>query len=51
MALKEIETDEYAVTFKNVAEKKLQMLQKEPNIFIRNKKLQTYLLNKGFENK
>lgn len=50
MALKEIETEEYAVTFKNLAEKKLQLLQKEPNIFIRNKKLQTYLLNKGFEN-
>ncbi|MDQ2719238.1 MAG: RecX family transcriptional regulator [Bacteroidota bacterium] len=49
-ALKEIDDKQYKKTFQKIAEQKLKTLQSEKNIFIRKRKLQDFLLQKGFEN-
>jgi regulatory protein len=49
-ALKEIDSKEYEKTFQRLAEQKLKTLKSEKNIFIKKKKLQDFLLQKGFEN-
>jgi len=48
-ALASIETDDYMKTLTRLAEQKLKLLKSEKNQFIRKKKLQDYLLQKGFE--
>ncbi len=48
-ALQSIDEDEYLQSFKKIATAKLQSLKSEKNIFIKKKKLQQYLLQKGFE--
>lgn len=48
-ALKEIDNGDYKKTFYKLADKKLQTLSKEKNIFIKKRKLQDYLMGKGFE--
>ena len=48
-ALSQIDEEEYAATLKKLAEQKLKVLKGEKNIFIRNKKLYDYLLQKGYE--
>jgi len=49
-ALKEIDSKEYQKTFQKLAELKLKTLKSERNIFIRKRKMQDFLLQKGFEN-
>jgi regulatory protein len=49
-ALKEIDSKEYKRTFQKLAEQKLETLKSEKNIFIKKRKLQDFLLQKGFEN-
>ena len=49
-ALKEIDLQEYEKTFRKLAEQKLKTLKSEKNIFIKKRKLQDFLLQKGFEN-
>ena len=49
-ALKEIDLREYEKTFQKLAEQKLKTLKSEKNIFIKKRKLQDFLLHKGFEN-
>ncbi|MEO6905299.1 MAG: regulatory protein RecX [Ginsengibacter sp.] len=49
-ALKEIDLQEYEKTFQKLAEQKLKTLKSEKNIFIKKRKLQDFLLQKGFEN-
>jgi regulatory protein len=49
-ALKEIDLKEYEKTFQKLAEQKLKTLKSEKNIFIKKRKLQDFLLQKGFEN-
>ncbi len=48
-ALKEIDDFSYQKTFQKLAEQKLKTLKSEKNIFIKKKKLQDYLLQKGYE--
>jgi|SRR6185437_686174 len=48
-ALKEIDTKEYERVFQKLAEQKLKTLRGEKNIFIKKRKLQDFLLQKGFE--
>lgn len=48
-ALKEIDDLEYEKTFQKLAEQKLKTLKKEKNTFVRKRKLQDFLLQKGFE--
>jgi regulatory protein len=48
-ALKNISEEEYLKTLQKLAEQKLKTLKSETNIFIKKKKLQDYLLQKGFE--
>ena len=48
-ALKEINESDYKKTLQKLAEKKLKTLKTETNIFIKKKKLQDYLLQKGYE--
>ncbi len=48
-ALKEIDTKEYERVFKKLAEQKLKTLKSEKNIFIKKRKLQDFLLQRGFE--
>ena len=48
-ALKEIDTGEYEGTFQKLVEQKLKSLKSEKNIFIKKRKLQDFLLQKGFE--
>ena len=48
-ALKEIDTHEYEKTFQKLVQQKLQTLKSEKNIFIKKRKLQDFLLQKGFE--
>jgi len=48
-ALKEIEGNEYEKTFQKLAEQKLKTLKGEKNIFIKKRKLQDFLMHKGFE--
>ncbi|HEY4875892.1 MAG TPA: regulatory protein RecX [Puia sp.] len=49
-ALKEIDLEDYRQTLQKLAVKKLQLLKGEKNIFIKKRKLQDYLMQKGFEN-
>jgi regulatory protein len=49
-ALKEIDLREYEKTFQKLAEQKLKTLKSEKNIFIKKRKLQDFLLQRGFEN-
>jgi regulatory protein len=48
-ALKNIDTKEYEKTFQRLTEQKLKTLKSEKNIFIKKRKLQDFLLQKGFE--
>lgn len=48
-ALKEIDENEYTRTAQKLFEQKLKMLKTEKNIFIKKRKLQDHLLQKGFE--
>ena len=48
-ALKEIDNKEYEKTFQKLAAQTLITLKSEKNIFIKKRKLQDYLLQKGFE--
>ncbi|HVZ96772.1 MAG TPA: regulatory protein RecX [Chitinophagaceae bacterium] len=48
-ALKEINDADYRKVFEKIAEKKLKTLKSEKNIFIKKRKVQDYLLQKGFE--
>ena len=49
-ALQEIDSKEYEKTFQKLVEQKLKTLKSEKNIFIKKRKLQDFLLQKGFEN-
>jgi regulatory protein len=49
-ALKEIDSSEYEKAFHKLSEQKLKTLKSERNIFIKKRKLQDFLLQKGFEN-
>jgi regulatory protein len=49
-ALKEIDSKEYEKTFQKLAAQKLKTLKSERNVFIKKRKLQDFLLQKGFEN-
>ena len=48
-ALKQIDAKEYQRTFQKLNEQKLKTLKNEKNIFIKKRKLQDFLLQKGFE--
>ena len=48
-ALKEIDGTSYKKTFQKLAEQKLKTLKSEKNIFVKKRKLQDYLLQKGYE--
>ena len=48
-ALASIETGDYIKTLSRLAAQKLKLLKSEKNQFIRKRKLQDYLLQKGFE--
>ena len=48
-ALKEIDEKGYEWVFQKLAEQKLKTLKGEKNIFIKKRKLQDFLLQKGFE--
>lgn len=47
--LASIPADEYEKTIEKLFEKKIKSLKSEKNIFIKKKKLQAYLMQKGFE--
>jgi regulatory protein len=49
-ALKEIDAKEYEKIFQKAIEQKKKTLKSEKNIFIKKRKLQDFLLQKGFEN-
>jgi regulatory protein len=48
-ALKEIDDRDYEKTFQKLAEQKLKTLKSEKNIFIKKRKMQDFLLMKGYE--
>ena len=48
-ALKEINESDYKKTLQKLAEQKLKTLKNESNVFRKRKKLQDYLLQKGYE--
>lgn len=48
-ALKSIDLDDYETTLQKLAEQKLRTLKGEKNIFIKKRKLQDFLLQRGFE--
>ena len=48
-ALKEIDDTDYIKTFEKLVEQKMQSLKSEKNIFIKKRKLQDFLLGKGYE--
>ncbi|MEO7960596.1 MAG: regulatory protein RecX [Ginsengibacter sp.] len=50
-ALKEIDDRDYQKTFNQLAEQKIKTLKSEKNIFVKKRKIQDFLLSKGFENK
>ena len=47
--LKEIDPDDYDRVFQKLSEEKIESLSGEKNIFAKKKKLQDYLLQKGYE--
>ncbi|MEO9023154.1 MAG: regulatory protein RecX [Ginsengibacter sp.] len=49
-ALKEIDDTEYEKAFQKLTEQKMRTLKSERNIFIKKRKLQDFLLQRGFEN-
>ncbi|MEP6583680.1 MAG: regulatory protein RecX [Ginsengibacter sp.] len=49
-ALKEIDETSYQKCFHKLADQKLKALRTEKNIFVKKRKLQDYLLQKGYEN-
>jgi len=49
-ALKAIDPDDYEKLLAKLAEQKLKTLKSEKNIFIKKRKLQDFLLQRGFEN-
>jgi regulatory protein len=49
-ALQSIQAEEYENTLQKLAEQKLKTLKSEKNIFIKKRKLQDFLLQRGFEN-
>ena len=49
-AFKEIDSKQYEKTFQKLTEQKLKTLKSEKNVFIKKRKLQDFLLQKGFEN-
>ena len=49
-ALKTIDDDDYEKLLQKLAEQKLKTLKSEKNIFIKKRKLQDFLLQRGFEN-
>ncbi len=48
-ALKEIDEADYIKTFQKLVEQKLKILKSEKNIFVKKRKLQDFLLMKGYE--
>ncbi len=48
-ALKEIDAKDYEKTLTKLADQKLKTIKSEKNIFIKKRKLQDFLLQKGFE--
>jgi len=48
-ALKQIDDTDYAKTFEKLVEQKMNLLKDEKNIFAKKKKLQDFLLMKGYE--
>jgi regulatory protein len=48
-ALKSIDEDEYESTFQKLAQAKLKTVKGEKNIFTKKKKVQQFLIQKGFE--
>ncbi|MBL0356745.1 MAG: RecX family transcriptional regulator [Chitinophagaceae bacterium] len=48
-ALKSIDEDDYETALQKLAEQKLKTLKGEKNIFIKKRKLQDFLLQRGFE--
>lgn len=49
-ALQTIDLDEYETCLQKLADQKLKTLKSEKNIFIKKRKLQDFLLQRGFEN-
>lgn len=49
-ALKDIDGSEYRKVFQKIAGQKVKTLKSEKNIFIKKRKLQDFLLQRGFEN-
>ena len=48
-ALKEIDQTDYLKTIKKLSQQKLLMLKSEKNIFVKKRKLQNFLIQRGFE--
>jgi regulatory protein len=48
-AIKEIDNNDYRQTFFKLAEQKLKTLKQEKNIFIKKRRLQDFLMQKGYE--
>jgi regulatory protein len=48
-ALNEIKEEDYLHTFEKLAKKRIQSLKSEKNIFIKKRKVQDHLLQKGYE--
>ncbi|MEP7228984.1 MAG: regulatory protein RecX [Ginsengibacter sp.] len=48
-ALKQIDETDYQKTFRKITEQKLKTIRGEKNIFVKKRKLQDYLLQKGYE--
>ncbi|HXS58649.1 MAG TPA: regulatory protein RecX [Hanamia sp.] len=48
-ALSQIDLDDYDRTFQKLAQQKLTILRSEKNIFIKKRKLQDFMLQRGFE--
>lgn len=48
-ALKQIDEDDYLKTFEKLVLSKTETLNKEKNIFIKKRKLQDYLISRGYE--
>lgn len=49
-ALKQIDEDDYLTTLQKIFDDKLKTLKSEKNIFIKKRKLQDHLMQRGFEN-
>lgn len=49
-ALLQIEEEDYLRTFEKLVEQKLKTIKSEKNMFVKKRKLQDFLLQRGFEN-